>query len=60
MSNALAVQDRDIHATEPCAIHAHVCHETAAGIHHGDVIGDLQLDRLALACGNDAPRILQS
>ena len=36
-----------------------MCDQTTTGIHHGDVVGDFQFDRLALACRNDAPGILQ-
>jgi hypothetical protein len=34
-------------------------HQGTSGIDHGDVIGDIELDRFALAGGNDAPGVLQ-
>jgi hypothetical protein len=36
-----------------------MCYQTTTGIDHGDVVGDFQFDRLAFACGNGAPGILQ-
>jgi hypothetical protein len=50
--------DRDVHAPEPRTVHARMCHQTAACIYDGDVIGDFQFHGFPLARGNGASGIL--